>query len=251
MDGFTPETSFGPDTAATYDDRLRGDEQAAAAFLHSLNERAHGGPALELAIGTGRIALPLAERGVEVDGIELSQAMIEQLRNKPGGRGLYVVAGDMCNETARGPYSLAYLVYNTLGNVLTQEGQVQIFRNVARQLTGDGVFVVETAVPWAWVNPLEPDYVRPEYVAAQKVVFDVVEYDPVTQLANENHVTLDENGIRFGPIAQRVVSPAEMDLMAQLAGMRLRERFGGWGSEPFTKSSTMHVSVYEKAPPPR
>lgn len=243
MDGFTPETSFGPDVAANYDDELRGDEDEAVDFLHEL---ARGGPALEFAIGTGRIAIPLAQRGIDVDGVDLSQAMIDQLRRKPGGRELHVVVGDMCEVTVRGPYRLAYLVFNTIGNVLTQDGQVQIFRNAARQLTDDGVFVVETSVPWAWVNPLEPNYVRPERVDAATVRLDVVEYDPVTQIANENHVTLDENGVRFGPIAQRVVSPAEMDLMAQLAGLTLRERFGGWG-QPFTGSSTMHVSVYEKA----
>lgn len=245
MDGFAPETSFGPEVAADYDHELRGDEDAAAEFLRA---HAGGGPALELAIGTGRIAIPLAERGVDVDGVDLSQAMVDQLRAKPGGEKLHVVVGDMRDTVVRGPYRLAYLVFNTLGNVLTQDGQVQVFRNAASQLTGDGVFVVEISVPWAWVNPLEPGYVRPEYVGAGKVRLDVVEYDPVTQVANENHVTLDEGGVRFGPIAQRVVSPAEMDLMAQLAGMRLRERFGGWGGEPFTAASNAHVSVYEKAP---
>lgn len=244
MDGFTPETSFGPEAAARYDDDLRGDEEAAVAFLHT---EARGGPALELAIGTGRIALPLSERGVAVDGVDLSHAMVERLRGKPGGGDLHVVVGDMSEVEVRGPYRLAYIVFNSLSNILTQEGQVQCFRNVARQLTDDGVFVVEISPPWAWVNPVEPNYVRPEQVAARTVRLDVVEYDPVTQLANENHVTLDQTGIHFAPIAQRVISPAEMDLMAQLAGLRLRDRWGGWNREPFTGASTVHVSVYEVA----
>jgi SAM-dependent methyltransferase len=242
MDGFSPDTSFGQDVAARYDDSLRGDEDAAVEFLH---KRARNGPALELAIGTGRIAIPLAGRGIEVDGVELSEAMVDQLRRKPGGRDMHIVVGDMCEATVRGPYRLAYIVFNSISNVLTQEGQVQCFRNVARQLTDDGVFVVELSPPWAWVNPATPAYVRPEYVGARTVRLDVVEYDPVTQLANENHVTLDETGIHFGPIAQRVISRAEMDLMAQLAGLRLRERWGGWEGETPSGSSSTHVSVYE------
>lgn len=129
MDGFSPETSFGPDVAARYDDSLRGDEEAVVEFLH---ERARGGPALELAIGTGRIAIPLAGRGIDVDGIDLSQAMVDQLRRKPGGQDMHIVVGDMCEATVRGPYRLAYIVFNSISNVLTQDGQVQCFRNARR-----------------------------------------------------------------------------------------------------------------------
>ncbi len=244
MEGFSPETSFGPDVAARYDDHLRGDEDDAVGFLFELSG---GGPAIELAIGTGRIALPLAARGVEVDGIELSPAMVDRLREKPGGADLHVVVGDMCEARARGPYRLAFIVFNSIFNVLSQDDQVRCFRNAARQLSPDGVMVVEAAPPWAWVKPSEGGYVRPEHVAGQAVRLDVARYDPVTQHLDENHITFDQTGIHFGPIACRLITPAEMDLMARLAGLRLRDRSGGWHGEAFSGASTMHVSVYEKA----
>jgi SAM-dependent methyltransferase len=240
MDGFDPLQSFGPEAASRYDDSLRGDEEETVDFLTGL---AGSRPALELAIGTGRIALPLAARGVPVDGIEQSAAMIARLREKPGGPDLQVVQGDMATDAGPGgPYGLVFLVFNTIGNILTQEGQVACFENAARQLLPDGVFVVEKQLPW--VSAPREQFVNAEYVGAEAVVLDVNRYDPATQILCENHVRIGAEGIRMGPISQRLVSPAELDLMARIAGLRLLDRSGGWKGEPFDASSTRHVSVY-------
>jgi len=241
MDGFDPAESFGPDVARRYDEHLRGDESETVDFLVDL---AGGERALELAVGTGRIAVPLAERGVPVDGIELSAAMVDRLTAKPGGVGMDVWVGDMTHVETGRVYPLVYLVFNTIFNLLTQDDQVRCFANAARHLSDDGAFVVEAAVPSAWTQPYE--YVRPEQVDTDAVTFDVCRYDPVTQLLEENHVELSTRGIRFGPIVCRLIWPAEMDLMARLAGLRLEERRGGWRGEPFTASSVRHVSVYRR-----
>jgi SAM-dependent methyltransferase len=240
MDGFDPLESFGPEIAAHYDESLRGDEEETVAFLVGL---AGSQPALELAIGTGRIALPLAARGVRVDGIEQSAAMIARLREKPGGSDLRVVQGDMAVDAGPGgPYGLVFLVFNTIGNILTQDGQVACFENAARQLSPDGVFVVEMQLPW--VSVPRSQFVNAEYVGADAVVLDVNRYDPSTQILCENHVRIGADGIRMGPIAQRLVAPGELDLMARIAGLRLVDRWGGWQGEPFDADSTRHVSVY-------
>jgi SAM-dependent methyltransferase len=242
MDGFHPATGFGPDTARRYDDHPRGDEEASASFLA---EHAGEGSALEFAIGTGRVALPLARHGVRVDGIELSPHMVARLREKPGGDALDVVVGDMVSETTGRTYPLVYLVFNTLFNILTQDGQVECFRNAARHLDEDGVFVVEAAPPWAWVRGEQ--YVDVERITPGSVTLDVNRYDHVTQLLDENHVNLSGDGVRLAPISCRLVWPSEMDLMARLAGLRLIERSGGWGGERFTASSPLHISVYGRA----
>ena len=241
MDGFDPATSFGPAVAARYDDHPRGDESAAASFLHDL---AAGGRALELAIGTGRIALPLAALGVPVDGIELSADMVTQLRSKSGGSALDVVVGDMSVVEMPGRYRLAYLVFNTIFNLLTADGQIRCFENVARHLDDGGVFVVETALPHAWIPPGAADYVHAEHVGLDVIGFDVARYDPVTQLLTENHVRLTSSGIEFEPIVCRLVTPGALDLMARIAGLRLVDRFADWRRSPFDHRSTAHVSVY-------
>ena len=245
MRAFDPRQSFGPDVAASYDDdQSRGDEQAAAEFLAGL---AGGERALEFAIGTGRIALPLAALGVPVDGIELSADMVDQLRAKPGGGALRVELGDMTWVQMGGTYSLVYLVYNTIFNLLTVDDQVRCFENAAHHLAGDGVFVVETAVPHAWIRPGQTDYVHTDFVELAAVGFDVARYDPVTQLLSENHVRVTPDGVRFNPIVCRLITPGEMDLMARIAGLRLVDRFGAWQHTPFTAASTAHVSVYARA----
>ena len=242
MRGFDPRSSFGPDVAASYDDEPRGDEEAAAAFLGALAGTTAGGRALELAIGTGRIAVPLTELGVEVDGIELSAAMLEVLEAK--GCDLDVWVGDMATVDTGRTYGLVYLVFNTIFNLLTQDEQVACFANAARHLDEDGVFVVEAAVPSAWLP--SDSYVRPERVEADAVTLDVCSYDPVTQVLDENHVRIDATGTRFGPISCRLAWPAELDLMARLAGLRLVERWGGWQRQPYT-GRDQHVSVYARA----
>jgi SAM-dependent methyltransferase len=245
MRNFDPRLSFGRTTAARYDDHPRGDEADAANFLA---EVAGEGRALEFAIGTGRVALPLSERGVPVDGVELSPAMVDQLRQRPGGHGLRVEIGDMTAVHMGERYALVFLVYNTIFNLLTADDQVRCFENAARHLRADGAFVVETALPHAWMPPGQPDYVRAEVVELDEVGFDVARYDPTTQLLTENHVRITTEGIRFTPIVCRLVTPGEMDLMARLAGLTLVERFGSWRREPFGSASLAHVSVYRSRP---
>jgi len=236
-----PMTSFGEDIAATYDDHLRGDEAETVACLEQL---ARGGPALELAIGTGRIGLPLAQRGIRVDGIEQSAAMIARLRAKPGGDQIAVTMGDMADVPVSDSYRLIFVVYNTLYNLLTQEDQVRCFDNVARHLTEDGVFLVEALVPNSLYRLRDDQYVEAEAVEVHKVTLDVGRFDPVTQLLDESHVTLSHEGIRVGPIVTRYIWPSELDLMARIAGLRLHGRWAGWNHEPFDARSLRHVSVY-------
>lgn len=236
-----PLASFNADVAARYDDQLRGDEDAAASLLAEL---AGIGPALEFAIGTGRIALPLGGRGVRVDGIELSQPMVDQLKRKPGGAGLDVRIGDMSTESMGRTYPLVYLVFNTIFNIQTQDGQIECFRNAARHMDDDGIFLIEAAVPDAWL-PAER-YALPEKVTGESVTLDVCKYDPITQILHENHVTISESGIRMAPIDCRLAWPSELDLMARIAGLELAERWGGWQKQPYT-GRDVHVSVYRKA----
>ena len=244
MDGFDPRTSFGPDVSKRYDAvETRGDEEETVAFLARL---ADGRAALELAVGTGRIALPLARTGVRVDGIELSQDMVDRLREKPGGDELEVIIGDMSRVSTGHKYGLVYLVYNTIGNLLTQDDQVCCFENAARHLADDGVFVLECRVPSAPSRPGH-QFVDAEHVAADHVALDVGRYDPVTQLLDENHVSIGAAGIVLSPISLRLAHPPEFDLMARIAGLRLRERRGGWNGELFTAASWRHVSVYAPA----
>jgi SAM-dependent methyltransferase len=240
MDGFDPKTSFGRETSLVYDkEDTRGDEDDTVAFLARL---ADGRRALEFAVGTGRIALPLTHAGVHVDGIEQSPHMVDRLREKPGGEDIEVLIGDMSKHSTGLTYGLVYLVYNTIGNLLTQDDQVRCFENAARHLDDGGVFVLECLVP----SMSARQYVEAERVAADEVVLDVNRYDPVTQIVDEVHVHITENGIRLGPISVRLARPPEFDLMARIAGLKLRDRFGGWNGEPFTADSRRHVSIYER-----
>jgi SAM-dependent methyltransferase len=244
MEGFDPSTSFGYDVSKRYDAvDTRGDEEPTVGFLARLaGQRA----ALEFAVGTGRIALPLAGAGVRVDGIEMSRHMVDRMREKPDGNNVEVIMGDMSRVTTGRTYGLVYLVYNTIGNLLTQDDQVRCFENAARHLTDDGVFVLECRVP---SSPSRPghQFVDAEHVGVDHVVLDVCRYDPVTQILDENHVRISADGLVFSPIRMRLAHPPEFDLMARIAGLRLRERWGGWNREPYTASSWRHVSVYERA----
>jgi SAM-dependent methyltransferase len=243
MDGYDPMRSFDAEAAAIYDDAPRGDEEAAVAFLH---EAAGGGRALELAVGTGRIALPLAASGVEVDGIDLSPHMVERLRAKPGGDRIAVTMGDFSEVPVDGSYRLIYVVYNTIYNLLGQEQQVRCFQNVAAHLEDGGAFVVEAVTPWHLQGLRDNQYVDAERIGVDEVWFDVGRYDPVTQQLDETHVALTADGVRLYPIVTRYIWPSEMDLMARIAGLRLAERYGGWTREPFTSASDLHVSVYRR-----
>ena len=233
--------SFGEDVAEMYRDVQRGDEMAAVAFLEQLAGR---GPVLELAIGTGRIALPLAARGIRVDGVDISPAMIAQLRAKPGGDEIAVTVGNFADMPVPGTYRLIFIVWNTLFNLLTQEDQVRCFENVADHLTDDGAFVVEAFVP-AFLYRLRNDqHVDAEAILVDEVRLDVLRHDMATQMIEESHVSLSSAGVRLHPVVQRYAWPSELDLMARIAGLRLKYRWGGWNREPFNSTSGTHVSVY-------
>lgn len=247
MEGFDPGTSFGYDESKRYDAvDTRGDEVETVAFLANL---AGGGDVLEFAVGTGRIALPLMGAGIRVDGIEMSEHMIDRMRDKPDGDNIEVTVGDMSRATTGRTCGLVYLVYNTIGNLLTQDDQVRCFENAARHLNDDGVFVLECRIPTA-PSRSGHQFIDAERVAATQVVLDVCRYDPVTQILDENHVWISADGIELSPISLRLAYPPEFDLVARIAGLRLRARWGGWNHEPFTAESWRHISVYELASNP-
>jgi hypothetical protein len=243
MDGYEPVRTFDEATAAEYDRlTVRGDEDATVAFLRDL---AGDGPALELAIGTGRIALPLAATGIRVDGIDFSEPMVARLRSKPGGSDLDVVVGDFCDVEVSGAYPLVYIVFNSLFNVLTQDDQVRCFENVASHLAPGGAFVVEGGCTLGWLDHLRNgQYVEAEQIDVEAVRFDLLRLDPATQMLFENHVEVTGAGARFVPVVQRYAWPSELDLMARIAGLRLEQRWGGWNRERFTARSENVISVY-------
>lgn len=245
MEGYHPVRSFDQATADEYDElAVRGDEDATVTFLAGL---ANGGPALELAIGTGRVALPLAERGIRVDGIDFSEPMVAKLREKPGGADLNVVIGDFCDVAVDDTYPLIYIVFNSLFNVLSQDDQVRCFENVAAHLAPSGAFVVEGGCTLGWLDHLRSgQYVEAERIQVESVLFDLLQLDPSTQMLYENHVELSHDGARFTPIVQRYAWPSELDLMARIAGLHLEQRWGGWSRERFTARSEHVVSVYRK-----
>ncbi len=208
-----------------------------------LVELAGSGRALELGIGTGRIALPLAQRGVPVHGIEMSKAMVARLRAKPGGEDIGVTIGDFATTTVDGTFSVAYLVFNTIMNLTTQAAQVACFRNVAAHLEPGGCFVIEVGVPG--LRRLPPgETIHAFYVSETRWGLD--EYDVANQGLTSHHFEIVDGRVERHSVPFRYAWPSELDLMAQLAGMSLRERWSGWKREPFTSDSRKHVSVWEK-----
>ncbi|MCX5049019.1 MULTISPECIES: class I SAM-dependent DNA methyltransferase [unclassified Streptomyces] len=237
---------FGESVAAGYDesaaDMFAPDVVGPAVDL--LAELAGSGRALELGVGTGRVALPLSERGVEVHGIELSRAMAERLRAKPGGDAIGVTIGDFATAMVAGGFSVAYLVFNTIMNLTTQDAQVDCFRNVAAHLDPGGRFVVEVGVPDLRRLPPGQNAV-PFHVGEGRLGFDL--YDVATQSVSSHHVRVEDGQGSYLAVPFRYVWPAELDLMARIAGLRLRDRWDGWSRRPFTSESRQHVSVWEKA----
>jgi SAM-dependent methyltransferase len=214
-----------------------------------LEDLADGGPVLEFAVGTGRVAAPLAARGVAVSGIEVSRAMAARIAGKPGGDKVGVTIGDMTTTRVAGQFSLVYLVFNTISNVTTQDEQVDVFCNAAAHLRRGGLFLIEVGVPDLRRLPpgqdTVPFTVAPGREGGGYLGFD--QYDTVTQQFTSNHVTVSADGKgRFRRIPFRYAWPAEMDLMARIAGLSLRYRWAGWDRSAFTAESTTHVSVWQK-----
>ncbi len=241
-----PEDFFGEQVAARYDEL--SDEMFAPSVVDPAVDFLAGlageGEALEFGIGTGRIALPLAQRGVRVKGIDLSEAMVERLRAKPGGAEIQVEIGDFATTTIAGSFTLAYLVFNTINNLTTQDAQVACFENAAAHLEPGGCFVIEVGVPN--LQRLPPgETVRPFRVTPTRLGFD--EYDIAAQGLISHHFRVVGERLEARSIPFRYVWPAELDLMARIAGMTLRERWSGWKREPFTSESTKHISVWEKS----
>jgi SAM-dependent methyltransferase len=242
--------TYGDRVAEVYDDwyggarNIRGPSHAddAVAFLSGL---AGKGRALELGIGTGRIALPLAARGVRISGIDASAAMVEKLRAKPGGENIAVTIADFAGVPAKGQYSLIYVVFNTFFALPTQEDQVRCFARVAKRLRPDGAFVIEAFVP-DLTRFDRGQRISTLAVDGEEVQIEASVHDLVNQATRTQRVVISpKEGVRLYPVQVRYAYPAELDLMARLAGMRLRERWGGWNREPFTAASPLHVSVYE------
>ncbi len=239
------EDHFGESVAARFDERYahQADPAVVGPMVDLLAELAAGGAALELGIGTGRIALPLAARGVPVHGIELSEAMLARLRAKPGAERVGVTVGDFATATVEGTYTVAYVVANTIMNLTTQDEQVACFQNVSAHLEPSGCFVIEVLVPR--LRRLPPgERFQPFAVSPTHLGFD--EYDVARQGLISHHYWIEAGGIEVLSPPFRYVWPSELDLMARLAGMSLRERWAGWAREPFTSESEKHVSVWEK-----
>jgi SAM-dependent methyltransferase len=243
-----PEDYFGERVAARYDESSADLFEPAVVdpvveFLAGLAGR---GAALEFGIGTGRIALPLARRGIRVHGIDLSEAMVARLRAKPGAEQIGVTIGDFATTAVEGRFSVAYLVFNTIMNLTSQEEQAACFQNVAAHLAPGGCFVIEVMVPA--LQRLPPgETVRAFTVTATRLGFD--EYDVASQGLVSHHYSVVDGRLEVVSMPFRYVWPSELDLMARLAGMTLRERWSGWKREPFTSDSTGHVSVWEKPGP--
>ena len=229
----------GPDSASGPGSRI------VESMVAALAELARGGPALELAVGSGRIALPLAARGIKVDGIDNSTAMVDKMRERPGGDEISVTIGDFADVGVDGKYSLIYLVANSLECLTTQEKQIRCFENVAAHLLDDGRFVVESSLP-AWMYELqENQYVRTAALDINYVALATARRDLVKQSLEQVVVILTHDHVRLMPVVFRYASPSEMDLMARLAGLELKERWGGWNREPLTpETGSTCISVY-------
>jgi SAM-dependent methyltransferase len=237
---------FDERVAARYDESSEEmfDPAVVEPAVDFLAELAGDGRALELGIGTGRIAVPLSRRGVQVHGIDMSRAMVERLREKPGAEQIDVTIGDFATTRVEGSFSVAYLVFNTIMNLTTQAAQVACFRNVAAHLEPGGCFVIEVGVPS--LRRLPPgETIHAFHVSETRWGID--EFDVGRQGLTSHHFSVVEGKLEQVSIPFRYAWPAELDLMAELAGMRLRERWCGWNREPFTSESEKHISVWEKA----
>jgi len=243
MEGYDKAT-YGAEWASDYD---RFFPDVAEGMVELLEELARGGRVLELAIGTGRVALPLKARGNDVSGIDISPEMVAKLRAKPGGDAIPVAMGDFADVKVDGQFSLVYLIANTIFGLTTQADQVRCFANVASHLEPGGRFVIEVFVPDLGRFD-RGQRVQVHHLESDTVTLDVSEHDLATQQIKDQWLELSPNGVKLRPVFLRYAWPAELDLMAQLAGMTLEQRWGGWMREPFTSESSRHVSVYRVSP---
>jgi SAM-dependent methyltransferase len=241
MAGYQKET-YGERIAGLFDELYPAYQPAA---VETLSQLAGKGPALELGIGTGRIALPLVQQGVDLAGIDASPAMVEKLRAKPGSDHIPVTVGDFADVPVEGQFRLIYIVFNTFFALLTQEAQVRCFQNAARHLTEDGAFVIEAFVP----DPTRftrGQIMQVIHVGEDELRIEASQHDPLNQQVVSQHVMLTEAGVRLFPVQIRYAWPSELDLMARLAGLRLRSRWSDWRGSEFTSESGKHISIYER-----
>ncbi len=245
MDQYRPE-AFGEMMADVYDEwyGTRIADESTKQAVEVLADLAAGGTVLELAIGTGRVALPLAERGLSVSGIEASEKMIAKLRDKPGGTAIPVTLGDFADVAVEGSFDLIYLVFNTLFNLTSQDDQVRCFQNVAGRLSERGVFVIEAFVPD--IAELNRQATRTVHVTNDSATLEAAVHDPVSQVVRYQYIVLTNDGAKLYPVPQRYAWPSELDLMARLAGLERRERWSGWDRLPFNEASANHITIYYK-----
>ena len=242
--GFEDAAFYGDSWAGVYDEHhAEMDPAPAVEFLAGL---AGDRSVLELAVGTGRVALPLAARGISVEGVDASTAMVDRLRAKPGGASIPVVIGDMAEVPATGPFGLVYLIFNALFGLLSQARQAECFGNVARVLSPGGVFVIECFVP-DLSRFDRGQRVQARAVTEDSAILEVSRHDAAQQRITTQMITFDGQGTHLRPVALRYSWPSELDLMAQQAGLRLRERYSDWDRQPFDSTSRGHVSVYQRA----
>jgi SAM-dependent methyltransferase len=241
---FYSDETYGERVAGVYDEWYSEYDPLA---IDTLAELAHNGRALELGIGTGRIALPLSQRNVEVHGIDAAPSMISRLRSKPGADRIKVTQGSFSDVPVEGEFALVYVVFNTFFALSSQEEQVRCFRNVAAHLSGDGCFVIEAFVPdMARFTGGQVNWATK--VTADRVELDAGQHDAATQQVVSQKVVITDGNVRLYPVQIRYAWPSELDLMAQLAGLRLRERWSDWKREKFMSESKKHISVYEPRP---
>jgi SAM-dependent methyltransferase len=258
-DGSTEErtsydaSTYGERVAPVYDERVASrifDDATNQATVEALAALAAGGRVLELGIGTGRLALPLARRGLDVVGVDSSPAMVERLRAKPGGERIPIAMGDFADVDALvdGEFSLVFVAFNTFFGLLTQEDQLRCVAGVAAHLAAGGVFAVEGFVP-DLARFVADQTVRVVSVEPDRVLLDVSRHDLASQRIHSQQVYLSVDRVELYPVQLRYVWPSELDLMARLSGLRLRHRWSGWRGGPFDSTSTSHVSIYELAAP--
>jgi SAM-dependent methyltransferase len=240
---FYGDETYGERVAAVFDDWY-GDYDADA--INVLAELAGNGRALELGVGTGRIALPLLARNVEVHGVDSAPSMLSRLRAKPQGERVPVTLGNFADVSIDGEFAIVYVVFNTFFALSSQDEQVRCFRNVAKQLIPGGCFVIEAFVPD--LRRFNGEQVnRATKVTADRVELDVGQHDSVEQRVNSQKVVITDGQINLYPVQIRYAWPSELDLMAQLAGLRLRERWSDWQRNPFNSESKKHISIYERS----